>query len=81
MELRKGIIVELRLKSSRSFKYCLKFREVFLLHVFSFYGFVIVYRCFGVELSFIGPVLLYLAHRGSNQSGAEKDNRLLFREQ
>ena len=25
--------------------------------------------------------LLYLAYRGSNQSGAEKDNRLLFREQ
>ena len=25
--------------------------------------------------------LLYLAHRGSNQSGAEKDNGLLFREQ
>ena len=25
--------------------------------------------------------LLYLAHRGRNQSGAEKDNRLLFREQ
>ena len=26
-------------------------------------------------------LLLYGAHRGSNQSGAEKDNRLLFREQ
>ena len=25
--------------------------------------------------------LLYLAHRDGNQSGAEKDNRLLFREQ
>ena len=25
--------------------------------------------------------VVYLAHRGSNQSGAEKDNRLLFREQ
>ena len=26
-------------------------------------------------------VLLYLAHRGRSQSGAEKNNRLLFREQ
>ena len=27
------------------------------------------------------PILLYVAHRGRSQSGAEKDNRLLFREQ
>ena len=26
-------------------------------------------------------ILLYLAYRDGNQSGAEKDNRLLFREQ
>ena len=31
--------------------------------------------------SHMAIVLLYLAHRGSNQSGAEKDNGLLFREQ
>ena len=29
----------------------------------------------------IGKQLLYLAHMTGNQSGAEKDNRLLFREQ
>ena len=31
--------------------------------------------CFGITNC---PVLLKIAHRGSNQSGAEKDNRLLL---
>ena len=35
----------------------------------------------GTEEAALPWLPLYLAHRGRNQSGARKDNRLLFREQ